>query len=113
MIDKIIGLVKAAQDWWWGLLEPVTSPTTLVIYLVAFSAVALFFILRDQYKRCEAMFILEGIELIAAGFIGGCALAAFYGLPFIFLATIAAFFLMGVLTVLQFLVVVSVKGVKR
>lgn len=112
MIDIIIGLMTAAQDWWWGLLKPITSPTTLVIYLVAFSAVALFFILRDQYKKCEAMFILEGIELIGAGFIGACALSAFYGLPFIFFATIAGLFLMGVLSVFQFLVVVSVKGIK-
>lgn len=112
MIDKIISLMTAAQNWWWELLKPITSPTTLVVYLVAFSAGALFFILRDQYKRCESMFILEGIEVIGAGFIGACVLAAFYGLPLIFFATIAGFFLMGVLVVFQFLVVVSVKGVK-
>lgn len=112
MIDRIIGLMTAAQDWWLELLKPITSPTTLMVYLVVFSAVALFFILRDQYKRCGSMFILEGIELIGAGFFGACALAGVYGLPFIFFATIGGFFLMGVLAVFQFLVVVSVKGVK-
>lgn len=112
MIDQVVELIKASQDWWWRILDPITSPTTLVIYLVAFSAVALFFILRDQYKKCEAMFILEGIELIGAGFIGACALAAFYGLPFIFFAAIGALFLIGVLAMFQFLVVVSVKGIK-
>lgn len=113
MIDRIIGLMTAAQDWWWEILKPITSPATLIIYPIALSAVALFFILRDQYKKCGAMFILEGIEVIVAGFIGGCVLASVYGLPFIFFATIAGLFLMGVLTVFQFLVVVSVKGVKR
>lgn len=113
MIDKVIELMEAAMEWWWGLLDPITSPTTLIIYFVTFSAVGLFFIMRDQYKRCKATLFLEGLEFFMAGFIGILCIGVLYGLPFIIFAAIATLFLSGALSVLQFLVILSVKGVKR
>lgn len=113
MIDRIIELMKAVMEWWWGLLEPITSPTTLIIYFVTLSVVGLFFIMREQYRRCEVMLFLEGLEFFMAGFIGIACIGVLYGLPFIIFAAIATLLLSGVVSVLQSLAILSVKGVKR
>lgn len=112
MIDSIIELLTISQTWWLDLLKPYTSPTSLIVSLIALSAVALFFILRDQYKKYERMWIIEGIEIMGAGAIGAVVLSAVYSVPLIIFAILAACFIMGIVSVFQFLVVVSVKGVK-
>lgn len=113
MIDRIGDLVKGSMDWWISLLSPFTSPTLLFFLWFAASSVALFLILRHQYKVYRIVWVAEGLEAIIAGICGGLAVLAIYSVPLLLIGLLLVLLVYGILMVFQFLAVASVEGFKR
>lgn len=113
MIEYIGDLVKGGMDWWLSLLTPFTSPTLLFFLWFAASSVALFLILRHQYKTYRVVWVSEGLEAIIAGICGALAVMAIYSVPVILFGMLLLLVVYGILMVFQFLAVASVEGFKR
>lgn len=113
MIERIADLVEGSMDWWISVLSPFTSPTLLFFLWFAASSVALFLILRHQYKVYRIVWISEGLEAIIAGICGALAVMAIYSVPVILFGMLLLLVVYGILMVFQFLAVASVEGFKR
>jgi hypothetical protein len=113
MIERIADLVEGSMDRWISVLSPFTSPTLLFFLWFAASSVALFLILRHQYKVYRIVWISEGLEAIIAGICGGLAVLAIYSVPVILFGMLLLLVVYGILMVFQFLAVASVEGFKR
>lgn len=114
MITLITWIFNAAENVmskWMAFIDPVCNPDWISGCVAICSLFCLFLMFRADYKNYgDKCWDIEGPELVL-GVLAGAVMTLFlYCIPAILMVVLATLLLWGFLSILRFLVIISVKG---